>query len=636
MINLELPNLTTLKPRIVVVGVGGAGGNAINNMIAAGIEGVDFVAANTDAQALAMSSAEQRLQLGVNLTEGLGAGSKPEIGEAAAEEAADEIRSTLEGANMVFIAAGMGGGTGTGAASVLARISRELDILTVGVVTKPFHFEGNRRMRVAEAGIEELRKNVDTLIVIPNQNLFRIADAKTTFAEAFVLADRVLHAGIACITDLIVRNGLINLDFADIETIMKDMGTAMMGTGEAEGEDRARKAAEMAIANPLLDDISLRGAKGLLVSITGSPSLTLVEFDAAANRVREEVDPDANIIVGTAFDPAMEDKVRVSIVASGLRAAGDARANAPASPGKASAPAPEGAGTAPNGASAARGTGAAAGQGATQPAPAPARPAGGGASPAPAGPPPANPGRAPASTSGRARSGGELKRRLSEAIAQGGKAEGTAGERPPEPSRPASGAEMMGHQAQGGVRITEGPPRHLAAEPPVTASRPPASAPSARDEEPSFTPAPPARTRKGAPRMPSVEDFPSVGQREYRAKAAKGEAGADAAPKKAEKKRKTGFFGRLTGAGRMRRESDSPDAAGAPGGDGARGAGAARRPGARESAKPAPRDADRGAGAGRAPARQEVRTPVADDLPFDLTEEQRIEMPSVLRKGAKP
>ena len=317
-IRLQLPKVTDLRPRITVVGVGGAGGNAINNMIAAGLSGVNFVVANTDAQALATSAAEHRIQLGTNLTEGLGAGSKPEIGEAAAEEAVDDIRAQISGSHMLFIAAGMGGGTGTGAASVFARVARELGILTVAVVTKPFQFEGQRRLRIAEAGVAQLRGAVDTLIVIPNQNLFRISTERTTFAEAFVLADQVLYSGIACIVDLIVKEGLINLDLADVRTVLYGMGTAMMGTGEASGEGRARLAAEEAINNPLLDDISLKGAKGLLVSIVGGTDLTLYEVDAAATRVREEVDPDANIIVGATFDETLGDRVRVSIVASGM------------------------------------------------------------------------------------------------------------------------------------------------------------------------------------------------------------------------------------------------------------------------------------------------------------------------------
>ncbi len=317
-IKLQLPKLTDLTPRLTVIGVGGAGCNAVNNMIAAGLNGVEFVVANTDAQALAASSAEHRIQLGTNLTEGLGAGSKPEIGEAAAEEAIEDIRAHVSGSHMVFIAAGMGGGTGTGAASVIARVAREAGILTVGVVTKPFQFEGARRMRIAEAGISELRKGVDTLIVIPNQNLFRIANEKTTFAEAFVLADQVLYSGVACIVDLIVKEGLINLDFADVRTVMSGMGTAMMGTGEATGDRRAILAAEEAISNPLLDEVSLKGARGLLLSITGGRDLTLYEVDEAASRVRQEVDAEANIIVGATFDDSLGDRVRVSIVASGM------------------------------------------------------------------------------------------------------------------------------------------------------------------------------------------------------------------------------------------------------------------------------------------------------------------------------
>ena len=317
-IKLQLPSLMHLRPRITVIGVGGAGSNAVNNMITSGLTGVDFIVANTDAQSLANSHAEKRVQLGAALTEGLGAGARPEIGKAAAEEAADEIRQHVARSHMVFVAAGMGGGTGTGAAAVIARIAREAGALTVGVVTKPFQFEGTRRMRAAEAGIAALRPEVDTLIVIPNQNLFRVANERTTFSDAFVMADQVLYSGIACVVDLIVKEGLINLDFADVRAIMSGMGTAMMGTGEAAGDRRATLAAEEAISNPLLDDISLRGAKGLLVSITGSRNLTLYEVDEAATRVRQEVDPEANIIVGATFDDSLGDKVRVSIVASGM------------------------------------------------------------------------------------------------------------------------------------------------------------------------------------------------------------------------------------------------------------------------------------------------------------------------------
>jgi cell division protein FtsZ len=317
-INLKIPDIRELKPRITVFGTGGAGGNAVNNMIASGLDGVDFVVANTDAQALTMSKAERIIQMGVQVTEGLGAGSQPEVGRAAAEEVIDEIRDHLAGAHMVFVTAGMGGGTGTGAAPVVARCAKELGILTVGVVTKPFHFEGVRRMRVAEAGISELHKVVDTLLIIPNQNLFRVANEKTTFADAFAMADQVLYSGVACITDLMVKEGLINLDFADVRAVMREMGKAMMGTGEASGEKRALAAAEAAIANPLIDDSSMKGARGLLISITGGRDLTLYEVDEAATRIREEVDQDANIIVGATFDESLEGIIRVAVVATGI------------------------------------------------------------------------------------------------------------------------------------------------------------------------------------------------------------------------------------------------------------------------------------------------------------------------------
>ena len=302
----------------MVCGVGGAGGNAVNNMIVSGLVGVDFVVANTDAQALRSSRAERIIQMGLQVTEGLGAGSKPEVGRAAAEEAIEEIRDHLAGAHMVFVTAGMGGGTGTGAAPVIARAAREMGILTVGVVTKPFHFEGGRRMRLAEGGISELHKSVDTLIIIPNQNLFRVANEKTTFADAFSMADQVLYSGVACITDLMVKEGLINLDFADVRSIMSEMGKAMMGTGEATGDRRAVQAAEAAISNPLLDEVSMKGARGLLISITGGNDLTLYEVDEAASRIRQEVDEEANIILGATFDSALDGVVRVSVVATGI------------------------------------------------------------------------------------------------------------------------------------------------------------------------------------------------------------------------------------------------------------------------------------------------------------------------------
>ena len=317
-IHLSAPRATELKPRIVVFGVGGAGGNAVNNMIEAGLEGVEFVVANTDAQQLSFAKTDRRIQLGVSITQGLGAGAHPEVGQSAAEESIPEIDEHLDGAHMVFITAGMGGGTGTGAAPIIARAARERGILTVGVVTKPFMFEGRHRMRLADTGVSELQRYVDTLIVIPNQNLFRVANEKTTFAEAFGMADQVLHSGVRSITDLMVLPGLINLDFADVRTVMTEMGKAMMGTGEATGEDRALMAAQNAIANPLLDEVTLQGAKAVLVNVTGGLDMTLLEVDEAANAISAEVDPDANIIFGAAFDPSLDGQIRVSVVATGM------------------------------------------------------------------------------------------------------------------------------------------------------------------------------------------------------------------------------------------------------------------------------------------------------------------------------
>jgi cell division protein FtsZ len=314
----NITDIREMKARIIVFGVGGAGGNAVNNMIAAGLQGVDFIVANTDAQALTMSKAERIIQMGTRVTEGLGAGSQPEVGRAAAEEAIDAIRDYLTGAHMVFVTAGMGGGTGTGAAPIIAKTARELGILTIGVVTKPFLFEGQRRMRFAEAGIAELLNAVDTLLVIPNQNLFRVANQKTTFADAFVMADQVLYSGVACISDLIVKEGLINLDFADILTVMREKGKAMMGRAEASGEKRVLNAAVAAISNPLVEDPSIKRASGLIISITGGKDLTLFEIDEAASRIREEVDQNANIIVGATFDESLDGIVRVSVVATGI------------------------------------------------------------------------------------------------------------------------------------------------------------------------------------------------------------------------------------------------------------------------------------------------------------------------------
>ncbi len=337
-LNLSVPTVTELKPRISVIGVGGAGGNAVNNMIESQLEGVEFVVANTDAQAVGLSLAEHKLQLGTSLTQGLGAGSQPEIGRAAAEESLAEVMDLISGSNMLFITAGMGGGTGTGAAPVIAEAARERNILTVGVITKPFHFEGARRMRIAEEGIAELQKYVDTLLIIPNQNLFRIADDNTTFADAFAMADEVLHSGVRGITDLMIVPGLINLDFADVRTVMSEMGKAMMGTGEAEGEKRATEAAEAAISNPLLDEVSMKGARGVLINITGGMDMKLFEVDEAANRIRSEVDPEANIIVGSTFSNELEGKMRVSVVATGIDAEIVTSSNSVSSQTQAAAP----------------------------------------------------------------------------------------------------------------------------------------------------------------------------------------------------------------------------------------------------------------------------------------------------------
>jgi len=502
-IKLQLPKLTDLKPRINVIGVGGAGCNAINNMISAGLEGVDFVVANTDAQALALSTAEHRLQLGINLTEGLGAGSKPEIGEAAAEEAIDDIRAQIAGSHMVFIAAGMGGGTGTGAAAVIARAAKELGILAVGIVTKPFHFEGARRMRIAEAGIAEIRKHVDTLIVIPNQNLFRVANEKTTFAEAFVLADQVLYSGVACIVDLIIKEGLINLDFADVRTVMSGMGSAVMGTGEASGERRASIAAEEAIANPLLDDVSLKGAKGLLLSITGGRDLTLYEVDEAASRVRQEVDPEANIIVGATFDETLGDRVRVSIVASGMARLSEAPATGQSDPRLRT----------------------------VRPAP-------------PAAPPPR---QEPARHHSKAPVDEDMQRRLSEAI--GYSAEDPRRESPPQQQRET-------WRAPGNVVIEEGF-SHLTWAPQSQHARPAEDPPASRGPE-QFTPAPPVDLRRAGRRMPEVEDFPPVAQREYRAKTSLPPQAPAGAPQGGDDAPRRGILQRIMGRGRRADEMDQP------------------------------------------------------------------------------
>jgi cell division protein FtsZ len=512
-IKLQLPKLTDLKPRINVIGVGGAGCNAINNMISAGLVGVEFVVANTDAQALATSSAEHRLQLGVNLTEGLGAGSKPEIGEAAAEEAIEEIRAQIAGAHMVFIAAGMGGGTGTGAAAVIARAAKELGILVVGIVTKPFHFEGVRRMRIAEAGIAEIRKHVDTLIVIPNQNLFRVANEKTTFAEAFVLADQVLYSGVACIVDLIIKEGLINLDFADVRTVMSGMGSAVMGTGEASGDGRASIAAEEAIANPLLDDVSLKGAKGLLLSITGGRDLTLYEVDEAASRVRQEVDPEANIIVGATFDETLGDRVRVSIVASGMARLGEPL---------------------------------------QAPQPPPVDPRQRMARPQMAAPPPPPPQRheAPrgyAPVPQHMPPDDDMQRRLSDAI-------GTDDDRAREQHAPQPSRETW--RAPGNVVIEEGFAQMSWAPQQAQRGAAPVENGNATGQ---FIPAPPADLRRGTRRMPDVEDFPPVAQREYRAKASHAPHGGPPPPPQSagEEPPRRGILQRIMGRAR-RDDLDDP------------------------------------------------------------------------------
>lgn len=515
-IKLQLPELTDLRPRLAVIGVGGAGCNAVNNMIAAGLDGVEFIVANTDAQALAASSAEHTIQLGASLTEGLGAGSKPEIGQAAAEEAVEEIRAQISGCHMVFVAAGMGGGTGTGAAAIIARTAKELGILTVGVVTKPFQFEGARRMRIAEAGIAELKKTVDTLIVIPNQNLFRLANERTTFSEAFILADQVLYSGVACIVDLIIKEGLINLDFADVRTVIAGMGTAMMGTGEADGENRAIIAAEEAIANPLLDDVSLKGAKGLLLSITGSSNLTLYEVDEAASRVREEVDPEANIIVGATFDESLGERVRVSIVASGMtRPAG--MADEPVWPRYQDAAPPQPQGGAAQGSYAA-------GEG--EP--------------------------------------GNMRQRLSEALQFGagvGDYADVTQQTPPPPPQHDDGhppaSVVPSWTAPGNVTIEEGLPAMEGFGRQDHGGNAYSRADGGGVREPvSFEPQAAAQLPAGARRMPGVEDFPPIAQREYLEKTRqleRPEARSATATSKPAARRS--LFDRLTG--RTKSASDS-------------------------------------------------------------------------------
>ena len=539
-IKLELPEITELKPRIAVIGVGGAGGNAINNMISSGLDGVEFVVANTDAQALALSSAERRIQLGVKLTEGLGAGSRPEIGNAAAEEAINELRTHISGSHMVFIAAGMGGGTGTGAASVVARVAQEEGALTVGVVTKPFLFEGGRRMRVAEAGIEELKEHVDTLIVIPNQNLFRIASKNTTFAEAFVLADQVLHSGIACITDLIVREGLINLDFADVKVVMSNMGAAMMGMGEATGENRAVKAAELAIANPLLDGVTIRGARGLVISIAGGKNLTLFEVDEAASRVRAEVDPDAHIIVGATFDDELDDGIRVSILASGLVIQSHSSTSSPvssserAAPAKISAPVAYHQGSQPPKA-----------QSAVAKAPKQSQVASG-------------------AVKGRNDGNGAvLKRKLTDALRNGNNQEFQKPMQLDDSQAVKSTEEQQSAdiwKAPGNVTIETGPPNMV--QKPVQLDNASGRGEGTRRDsrnlaDAAFKPQAPSTHRKVNRRMPGPDDFPIVGQRELQAK---GKMPKDEATPK-----KQGFFQKLKAAAGITKSAPIDDVG--PGGD---------------------------------------------------------------------
>ena len=519
-INLKIPDIRELKPRITVFGVGGAGGNAVNNMINAGLQGVDFVVGNTDAQALTMSRAERIIQMGVQATEGLGAGSQPDVGCAAAQEVIDEIRDHLTGAHMVFVTAGMGGGTGTGAAPVVARAARELGILTVGVVTKPFHFEGQRRMRVAEAGIIELQKSVDTLIIIPNQNLFRVANEKTTFADAFAMADQVLYSGVACITDLMVKEGLINLDFADVRAVMREMGKAMMGTGEASGEKRALRSAEAAICNPLIDDVSMRGARGLLISITGGKDLTLYEVDEAATRIREEVDADANIIVGATFDESLDGIIRVSVVATGVDIA----------------------------------TGAAARPAAAIPAPPQARPA---APPAPA---------PQQRVAAEAKSAEEHERRIAELAlrlkadnartVEAAEAHGAAPQPAPQPIAPPPPQQRADLIAAAAVAaaLTPSPaaPKPTLFADPTRPAAPPAPAENGLPKV--FIPPQPERPANRAPRMmPSFEDMPVPGQNEYRAR-----RGEMPEPEHPEKRRLT-LLQRLAAVGLGRRD-DEPEA----------------------------------------------------------------------------
>ena len=508
-IQLEAPDIRELKPKIVVFGCGGAGGNAVNNMIESGLEGVEFIVANTDAQALTNSKAKRVVQMGVAVTEGLGAGAQPEIGRAAAEEVIDEISDHLSGAHMAFITAGMGGGTGTGAAPVVARLAREMGILTVGVVTKPFHFEGRQRMRIADVGIDELHKEVDTLICIPNQNLFRIANENTTFSDAFAMADQVLFSGVACITDLMVKDGLINLDFADVRSIMRGMGKAMMGTGEASGDKRALQAAEAAIANPLLDDVSMLGAKGLLISITGGKDMRLFEVDEAATRIREEVDQDALIILGATFDESLEGMIRVSVVATGVDdelAAQNATHSATTSVPTVGRPIVQPVAKAPE--------------------QAPAEPRA--AAPAPAQPQPA-----PAVAKSE-ESPSQRIERIERELALPAEAEQPSATDPAVSIAPFSPVpELFDEDALAEEIMAE-----AAAQPRQAPQRPVGNQPAA------------PRDRSAEPRMPSVEDFPTIAQDQLRARA---EGHAEDGEKGA-----LGLLRKLAHVGMPRREDEAP------------------------------------------------------------------------------
>ncbi|MFO1185657.1 MAG: cell division protein FtsZ [Bauldia sp.] len=581
-INLKLPEIKELKPKITVFGVGGAGGNAVNNMIRSGLEGCEFVVANTDSQALLSSKAERLVQMGVAVTEGLGAGSQPDIGKAAAEEAIDEINDYLAGSHMVFVTAGMGGGTGTGAAPIIARTAREHGVLTVGVVTKPFHFEGARRMRVAEAGIIALQEHVDTLIVIPNQNLFRIANEKTTFADAFAMADQVLYSGVACITDLMVKEGLINLDFADVRSVMREMGKAMMGTGEASGNNRAIQAAEAAIANPLLDETSMRGAKGLLISITGGRDLTLFEVDEAATRIREEVDPDANIILGATFEESLEGVIRCSVVATGIE--GSARQeNAPSEQSRTKA-----VGRAPA-------LGERSPSATARPAASILRPAGGAGGFA--GP--------QASTTSRAAAA--------------------------EPDNAARIAPTTAQPSASDPAVSIQPLRQVSAQQAAPAPDLEAPAPAKAESEPPEGPFIPAPVEMPPRSMPRVEDFPAITQREMTAKRS--------APAPEEDRGPLSLLRRLANASLGRREEDPPFVAPLPRQQQAAPAQGQRpTPPAQPPAQPAPPVASRLASP-RAGAAESIYQPRREGDANGRSgqrpaEEEHLEIPAFLRRQA--